>query len=107
MGAMRRNLLFSLAIVAFLSGSAIAAVTPEQTTDPELLINSGYSQLTAEDVFILKNRMNGKPIEPLYEKNQNKFVKLCRKFYAYIDPAVDEYDRIHHDVDPNPSITDL
>ncbi len=107
MGAMRKNLLFSLAIAAFLSGSAIAAVTPEQTTDPEYLINGGYSQLTAEDVFILKNRVNGKPIEPLYEKNQNKFVKLCRKFYAYIDPSMDEYDRIHHDIDPNPSILDL
>lgn len=107
MGAMRRNLLFSLAVIAFLSGSAYAAVTTEQTTDPEFLINSGYSQLTAEDVFMQKNRANSKPIEPLYEKNQNKFIKACRQFYAYLDPSIDEVDRIHHDIKPSPSFSDL
>lgn len=107
MGAMRRNLLFSLALVAFLSGSAIAAVTPDQVTDPEYMINNGYSQLSAEDVFMLKNRAEGKPIEPLYEKNQNKFVRACKKFYAYLDPLVDEPDRLHHDINPSPSISDL
>ncbi len=107
MGAMRRNLLFSLALVAFLSGSAIAAVTPEQMTDPEYMINNGYSQLSAEDVFMQKNRVGGASIEPLYEKNQNKFVRACKKMYAYIDPMMDEPDRLHHDIKPSPSASDL
>lgn len=107
MGAMKRNLLLSLAVIAFLSGSAMAAVTPEQTTDPEYMINQGYSQLTAEDVFMLKSRAAGKPIEPLYEKNQNKFVRACRKIYAYLDPGIDGVDRLHHDINPSPSLSDL
>lgn len=107
MGVMRRNLLFLLLAAAFISAPAKAAVTVEQTTDAEHLINTGYSQALAEDVFMLKNRANGKPIEPLYEKSQNKFVKCWRRFYAYIDPAQDAEDRIHHDIKLSPSVTDL
>jgi hypothetical protein len=107
MGVMRKNLLLAIALLAFLTVPAKAAVTVEQSTDPEYLINQGYSQLTAEDVLIQKNRANGKPVEPLYEKSQNKFVKACRKFYAYIDPAQDLPDRLHHDVSPSPSWSDL
>ncbi len=107
MGVMRRNLLFAIVLAALISVPVMAAVTVEESTDAEYLINAGYSQITAEDVFISKNRVNGKPIEPLYEKSQNKFVKACKKFYAYLDPSIDEQDRIHHDVQPSPSYSDL
>lgn len=107
MGVMRRNLLFLLAVAAFISAPAMAAVTVEQTTDAEYVINSGYSEAMAEDVFMLKNRTSGKPIEPLYEKSQNKFVKCWRKFYAYIDPAIENEDKLHHDITSSPSYTDL
>ena len=107
MGVMRRNLLFLAALCAFIAAPAMAAVTVEETTDAEYLINSGYSQAVAEDVFMTKNRVSGKPIEPLYEKPQNKFVRVCKKFYAYIDPAVDTDDRLHHDIHMSPSFSDL
>ena len=87
---------------------ANSAVTVEETTDAEYLINSGYSQVVAEDVFIQKNRAKGKPVEPLYEKSQNKFVKACKKLHAYIDPAIDVPDeRLHHDIRLSPSPADL
>ena len=54
-----------------------------------------------------KNRVNGKPIEPMYEKSQNKVISIAKKFYSYIDPSIDEPDRIHHDVKPSPSYSDL
>lgn len=107
MGAMKRNLLFAIALVAFITVPAMAAVTVEETTDAEFLINSGYSQVMAEDVFMLKNRSAGKPIEPLYEKSQNVFVRGWKKFYAYLDPAQDNEDRLHHDIKLSPSYTDL
>ena len=107
MDVMRKNLLLAIALLAFLTVPAKAAVTVEQSTDPEYLINQGYSQLTAEDVLIQKNRANGKPIEPLYEKSQNGIVKAWRKLHAYIDPGLDEPDRIHHDIKPAPSFSDL
>lgn len=107
MGIMRRELLFGLLLAAFLTTPCLAAVTVEESTDAEFLLNSGYSEITAEDVFMLKNRANGKPVEPLYEKSQNKFIKFCRSVYAYIDPAQDTPDRLHHDVDPSPVWSDL
>lgn len=107
MGAMKRNLLFAIALMAFITVPVMAAVTVEESTDAEYLINSGYSQSMAEDVFMLKNRISGKPAEPLYEKSQNVFVKGWKKFYAYLDPAQDNEDRLHHDVKLSPSYTDL
>lgn len=104
---MKRNLLFAIVLCAFIAGPSMAAITLEESTDAEYLINAGYSQMTAEDVFMSKSRANGKPIEPLYEKSQNKFVQICRKFHAYIDPGLDEPDRLHHDIKPSPSYSDL
>ncbi len=104
---MRKNLLLALVFAAMVTAPSMAAVMVEETTDTEYLINSGYSQMAAEDVFMQKSRVMGKPIEPLYEKSQNKFVQVCRKFFAYLDPALDEPDRIHHDIKPNPSYSDL
>ena len=104
---MRRELLFGLLLAAFLTTPCFAAVTVEETTDAEYLLNSGYSEITAEDVFVLKNRANGKPVEPLYEKSQNKFVKFCRNVFSYIDSAQDNPDRLRHDIKNYPTWTDL
>lgn len=106
MGVMRRNLLLVLALFMALS-AVYAEVTPAQETDPEYLINGGYSESAAEEVFLLKNRINGQPCEPLYNKNQNKFVRFCKSIYAYIDPAVDSEERLHHDIKMSPSYSDL
>ena len=107
MGAMKRNLLFAIALMAFIIVPTMAAITVEETTDAEYLINSGFSQATAEEVFVLKNRANGKPIEPLYEKSQNVLVRGWKKFYSYLDPSQESVDRIHHDIKLSPSFTDL
>lgn len=104
---MRKNLLFLLVAAAFISAPAMAEVTVEQTTDAERLINSGYSEAMAEDVFMLKNRANGKTIEPLYEKNPNVVVRWWKKFYAYCDPAQENSDHIHHNIEQSPAWTDL
>lgn len=107
MGAMKRNLLFAIALTMFFAVPVMAAVTVEETTDAEYLINAGYSQATAEDVFMMKNRVNGRAIEPLYDKPQSAFVRGWRKFYAYLDPSIDNEDRLHHDIQLSPSSTDL
>lgn len=104
---MRRKLLFGALFVAFMALPCSAGVTVEESTDAEFLLNSGYSELAVEDVFMLKNRANGKPVEPLYEKSQNKFIKACKRIYSYVDPAVDSHDRLHHDIKPSPAWSDL
>ena len=104
---MKRSLLYLTFLSVLFIAPAIADVTVEETTDAEYLINAGFSQVMAEDVFMQKNRANGKSIEPLYEKSQNKLVKICKKLYAYLDPSIDEPDRLHHDIKPSPSVSDL
>ena len=84
-----------------------ASIGVEQTTDPEFLINAGFSEAMAEDVCIAKNRANGKPVEPLYEKSNNVFVKFLKNVYSYLDPAVESDDRYHHDIHLSPSYKDL
>ncbi len=107
MGVMRRNLLLVLALFTALCFQVNAEMTVEQTTDPEYLINNGYSEVQAEEVLIMKNRAAGKPCEPLYEKNNNKFVRFLKNCYSYLDPAADSEERYHHDVKMSPHYTDL
>ena len=83
--------LFLLLILGLCSVPSGASITVEETTDAEALINGGYSQALAEDVFVQKNRVTGQPVEPLYEKSQNKFVKLCR-----IIRSLHQTSRNHH-----------
>ena len=87
--------------------SARASVTVEQSTDPEYLINSGYSEAVAEDVMISKNRVNGQPAEPLYSHQRSKFARFWRNLYGYIDPTIDTDEVIHHDISRSPSWKDL
>ena len=100
---MKRNLLFAMILMAFVSLPSMAEMTVEQSTDAEYVINSGYSQAVAEDVFMMKNRATGQPIEPLYDKKQG----FWRKIHAYLDPAIENYDRLHHDINHSPTILDL
>ena len=104
---MKRNLLLIMAVSTALCLNSYAAVTPEQVTEPEYLINNGYSEVTAEEVMISKNRTAGKPAEPLYDKSRNKFVRFWRNLYGYIDPASDTDERYHHDIHQSPNWRDL
>jgi hypothetical protein len=103
---MKRNLLL-LALLAFVTVPAYSAVAVDEVTDAEYMINSGYSELTAEETFTLKNRATGKPIEPLYNKKSNGLVKFYKSVFGYIDPSIDSADRIHHDIQASPSFKDL
>ena len=107
MGVMRRNLLLVLALFSILAVPAIADITPEEATSPEYMINYGYSEAAAEEVLIQKNRIQGNPCEPLYEKNHNKVVKFLKDCYSYLDPAQDSEERYHHDIQMSPHYTDL
>jgi hypothetical protein len=108
MSVMKNFLLFLFVISLITTVSVRAAMTNEESTDAEYLLNSGYSQTMAEDIFMQKNRVNGQSIEPLYEKNESSLVRGWRKFYSAIDPSVsNDDDRLHHDIKMSPSITDL
>ncbi len=105
MGIMKRSLL----VLALLSVciSTNAAVTVEQTTEPEYVINNGYSEKTAEEILIMKKRVEGKPAEPLYQKNNSKGLRFWKNIYGYIDPASETTEFYHHDIHTSPSWKDL
>ena len=103
---MKRSLLV-LTLCLLICTSAKAAVTVEQVTEPDYVINNGYSEATAEQVLIMKNRVDGKPAEPLYQKKNNKFVNLFKDAYGYLDPASDTTEFYHHDIHKSPSWRDL
>ena len=107
MGVMRRNLFLVLALFSALCISARADVTPAQLTDPEYIINGGYSEMAAEEVMISKKRALGEPSEPLYEKQHNKLVRFLKGCYSYLDPSVDSQEFYHHDMQNAPGFRDL
>ena len=109
MGVMRRNLLLILALFTAVCINVNAETTPAQLTDPEYMINGGYSEAAAEEVFIIKRRTAGESCEPLYEKNHstNKFVRFFKNCYTYWDPSIDNEERYHHDIQMSPHYTDL
>ena len=101
-----KKVLFLLMLM-LAANPSFAEITLEETTDAEYLINAGQSHTIAEEVFMLKSRNLGKPIEPLYEKPDNFVVRNWRKFFSYLDPAQDSFDRLHHDIKHAPHFSDL
>ena len=103
---MKRSLLL-LAIVTFACVQVNAATSVGQMTEPDYVINNGYSEATAEEVMLVKSRVNGQPSEPLFEKRHNKFVRFWRNLYGdLLDPAQDTDERIHHDIHMSPNFRD-
>ena len=107
MDIMRRVLVSILALFAFAATQVSAATTVEQLTEPDYVINNGYSEAMAEEIVIQKNRVAGKPAEPLYERKHGRFVRFCRNVYGYLDPAQDTDERIHHNIHISPNVRDL
>ncbi|MBQ8668724.1 hypothetical protein IJ472_03010 [bacterium] len=102
--------LLLIAIAATIPAMAQAAVSVDQATQTEVLLNNGFSKQTADMVNISKSRATGREYysddERAFQK-QNKFVRFWRKLYVYADPAAEDYSYYHHSTDTTPSYTDL
>lgn len=106
MDIMKRILLFTIALFFAVNLQSFASITVEQLTEPDYVINNGYSEAVAEQIVIQKNRYEGKPAEPLYEKH-NRFTRFIRNAYGILDPAQDTDERIHHNIHMSPNAKDL
>lgn len=108
MGVMKKFLLFAL--VALLSTNiAKAEVTPDEFNEPSYIMNSGFSELAASDILIQQSRANGVPAVDITDKNtyHNPFIKAIRNTFIYLDPALEDDYRMHHDIKMTPSVHDL
>lgn len=105
-----KKLLLLVIVAAAVQIQANAAISVEQSTNPAVLRNNGYSAQTADLVNVGKARAQRYEYytddEAAYRR-QNKFVRFWRKLYVYTDPAAEDYSMYHHDVDTTPSYTDL
>ena len=104
---MRKYLVLVLPVLMAFCMEANASTSVGQLTEPDYVINNGYSEATAEEITYVKSRAAGKPSEPIYEKKRNRFIRFCRNVYGYIDPASDTDERIHHDIHMSPNFKDL
>lgn len=108
--SMNKKMILVALILAFAQLQSVAVVTVQESTSGNYLINNGYSVQTADIVQVVKARTNGEEYYTADEtklKKSNKFVRFCRKFYAYFDPAAEDYSYYHHDTKTTPSYTDL
>ncbi len=108
MGVMKKFVL--LAVFALLStGFAKAEISPDELIDPSFVMNNGYSITTAADILIMDARANGVQPTNIEDKPyySNPFVKAVRSVFIYLDPALEDDARYHHDIKFTPQTYDL
>ena len=87
-----------------------AELTTSDTSSGDYLLNSGYSELTAEMVERSKGYANGQPyITPSERDLQERsgWERFWVKVYRYFDPAADTDQFMNHNIRQTPSINDL
>lgn len=108
MGVMNKVLLLS-AVILLSAGLVRAEVTSDEMLDPGYMMNSGFSELMAADAIIHQSRANGVPAMNIEEKayHRKPLIHAIRKVFIYLDPAMEDDYRYHHDIKLTPQYNDL
>lgn len=93
-----KSLLLSILFLAAVPAYAI--ISAEELTEKDNMLNSGYSESTAELARLHKARAAGVPYIKLDEPDyySNPAVSLIRKFFMYIDPCLDDGSFEKHNI---------
>ena len=105
-----RQILLIASFMMLVPLSANSAVTVDQSTSKDYVVNQGYSEETYETITVEKNRGVGKEYYTAREKRDRelpKVVRFFRKFYSYTDPGAEDFSFYHHNFSTTPSYTDL
>ena len=106
---MKKNLLM-MGFVALLAVPAYAELTVDDTVSELYLRNHGYSKASIYAIQRNIADVNGeeweKPVES--ELYQTPVIKYARRFFMYIDPALED-DKFynHHNIETTTKWTDL
>ncbi len=109
---MKTKLFLTALIVTLIAlpSSASKVLTPEHSTSEEYLKNYGHSDAMVEMIHKTKAKANGEA----YVTKQNQqleedfcLVRWVKKFFMYIDPAMDDNKFMNHDIKINPGAHDL
>ena len=104
------KILLLVSMMAFIPLGANSAVTVDQATSRDYIMNQGFSEDTYEIITVEKNRGVGKEYYTAAERadrNMDPIRRFFRKLYAYTDPAAQDFSFYHHNNEPTPSYTDF
>lgn len=81
-----------MAVLLLVAIPAIAELTVDDTVSPAYLKNSGYSDSSIWTARKTVASINGEELKPPVEKEFYNLpvIKQVRRFFTYIDPALDE-----------------
>lgn len=106
---MKKRLIILILTGLFIA-PAYAELTVKDTTSTEFMKNQGYSSALVQTTQKSIARSNGEPLtEPVEKEYYNQpVVKAVRKFFMYIDPALDDHSFMNdHNIHTAPSYEDL
>ena len=94
---------------ALLTVPAWAELTVDDAASPKYLKNHGYSNSSTWAVEKSVANVHGEELEePVKEVYKYPVIKYVRKFFMYIDPALDDHQFMNnHDINPSSVYTDL
>jgi len=104
------KILLFASVLMLIPLNANSAVTVDQSTSRDYVMNQGFSEETYETITVEKNRGVGKEYYTAREKRDRelpKIVRFFRKFYSYTDPGAEDFSFYHHNLETTPSYTDL
>lgn len=89
---------------------SFAEVTVEDTHNPDFLRNSGYSDpmIKATQKQVAIDNAEEYELAPVeYKKNSCAFVKGLKRFFIYIDPALDDNTFMNRNITTTPDYHDM
>lgn len=107
---MKKKIFLTTLIALFASVPAFASITPSEASSSEYLDGRGHSDSLVELVQINKAQINGETYvtkDEMKHANDSTFVKWVRKFFIYVDPALDDGKFLNHDTKSSQSYDDL
>lgn len=107
---MKKSLLI-LILTAFAVTPVLAdEFTVKDSTNVDYLINHGHSESFVQNVQKNKAQIAGEPLSEEVEKEVYEIqpIKFFRKFWMYIDPALDDHSfENDHSIKTSPNYQDL
>ncbi|MCQ2788974.1 MAG: hypothetical protein MJ229_01215 [bacterium] len=96
---MKKFFYILISLIIFNANIAQAEVTVDEITSERYVRNHGYSAETYRLMNLQHAQIAGTEADVVPQPNRNRKFSLIRKFFIYIDPALDDGKFGEHSVD--------
>ena len=104
---MKNKILFTVLALS-VEVPSFAYITRSDTYSSDFLKMNGYSDTSIQMVNHERNKAAGIPNEPTHKKLiKNKFLRVLYRSYTYTDAAAEGYTFLNHNINIEPSASDL